>query len=187
VKVIKQFIQSESGAHAIEFAIVILPLLLLISGILEFGLIMYSSSLLNQITSQAARFGKTGFDYGAGGQITFTPDPSEGFIPGQTTDWYTVLPNGDVVMRSREAFIRERIRTDGAPLLREQNIAISTSESASFANGGNQQTYNAGRGGSVMVYTVTYNWPILNPLMQFIGADGNYPIVATVLVKNEAF
>lgn len=52
--------RNNDGASAVEFAIVAPVLLLLIFGIIEFGLIMFVSSVVEGATANAARLAKTG-------------------------------------------------------------------------------------------------------------------------------
>lgn len=185
---LRRFISEQSGAHAIEMAIVAPTLFLPILGGLEFGLIMYSSSLLDTITAQAARYGKTGFDYGDGTNKSFASNSNEGFASGSSDSHYSVDSNGNVTMRSREAFIRDYIRNTGSALLKPENITVSTRfyTTVNLVGLGMQGTpYNAGGSSDIVLYTVRYDWPILTPLMYFIGTNGKFPITSTMVVKNE--
>ena len=45
-----------------------------------------------------------------------------------------------------------------------------------------------GGAGQIVVYTVTYPWPLFTPLVShFIGTDGIYTLSSRAVVKNEPF
>lgn len=191
ISLFKHFIKDQSGAHIIEVAIVFSVLMTLIMGAVEFGLIMYASSLLDTITAQAARYGKTGHDYGSGSSETFTPDSDEGFSSGDSGDYYTVNDDGSVSMNSREAFIRNYIRQTGSALLSPEHIRVTTSLFSTITSAGiagpTSTPYNFGGGKDAVVYHVHYDWPILTPLMLPFGEKGKFPIESVMVVQNEDY
>lgn len=48
---------SQKGAALVEFAIVLIPLLLITFGIIEFGLIMYNQQVITNAAREGARYG----------------------------------------------------------------------------------------------------------------------------------
>jgi Flp pilus assembly protein TadG len=52
---------SEEGITTLEFAIIAPVFLLMIMGIIEFAMIMFTSSVMESATNNTARFGKTGY------------------------------------------------------------------------------------------------------------------------------
>lgn len=56
----RRFARAERGATAVEFALVSLPLLMLVFGVLELGLLLLVSSTLDAATQSAARDIRTG-------------------------------------------------------------------------------------------------------------------------------
>lgn len=185
------FLQQENGSHVIEMAFIMPVLFLLILSAIEFGLIMYASSLLDNIAAQAARYGKTGYDYGSGTDQTFQGGENEGFNPGSSDDHYSVDGSGQVSMRSREAYIREYVRGAGGMLLDPEKIHVTTELFADISSAGvsgvTATPYNFGAAAQAVTYNITYDWSILSPLLLFIGEDGIFAIKSTVVVQNEDF
>jgi len=48
---------SQKGAAAVEFAIVLLPLILILFGVIEFGLFMYNKQVITNASREGARYG----------------------------------------------------------------------------------------------------------------------------------
>lgn len=187
---IQSFLHNEEGAQVIEMAIISPILFLVVMSVLEFGLIMYTSSLLDTITHQATRYAKTGFDYGSGSS-TFNPYGNERFDPSQMENYFTYNADESVTMDSRESFIRSYIHTAGRPLLDPESIVVETQILAEITNAGVTGTisapYNFGGTSQAVLYKISYKWSILTPLMMFLGEDGVYDIISTTLVKNEEY
>ncbi len=166
-----RIVKKEDGATAIEFALVAPILFLLIIGILEFGLILHISAVIENAINEGARFSITGSSYEA-----LNPDSLD-----------------------RATFIDEMIYTRLGPWLYEQGnveIASKTYSTINLVNLGDIDPENPdnpphsyGGGNELVMYVVTYHWKILTPIMsQFMGDDdGQYEIRATVISKNENY
>jgi Flp pilus assembly protein TadG len=167
---IRQFIQcalrakirrAETGSVVVEAAIVYPVFLLLVFSALEFGLIMYTSGLVNDALIEASRYGITG-------------------------DNYAELQNPKLPVMSREQFIQNFV-TQRLSLLCASGSCITMT--AAPYNGWtltNSSGAAFGAGGQIVKYTVQYNWNIISPLlMPFLGT--NYVISSSTVVKNEAF
>ena len=61
----KQFIKDQKGAAIVEFAIVLPLLVLLVFGIIEFGILLYNQSVITNASREGARAGITGLDESA--------------------------------------------------------------------------------------------------------------------------
>lgn len=173
------------GATAIEFALIAPVLFLMVMGIIEFGMIMFASATLEGATNIGARLGKS----------------------GATTSGMT-----------REQYIRTEIQNRASGLLNPAQVVITTRPYPTFSTTGNPPpepcitaqcgngaagvdysdlngngSYDlvrtdAGLGGDVVVYDVTYNWPLFTPMIsQLIGSGGSYQVRAVTTVRNEPF
>ena len=180
-----QFLNRKEGSTVIEFAIAAPILFLLLMGTVETGLVLFANSVLEGATGFASRVGKSGFT-----------------LNGMT----------------REQYIRDRIQTLSAGLLRPNQITITTLAYSNFANIGqpepcitaapcngapgvnyqdingngtrdmDQGRSNAGGSGDVVVYRVTYPWPIFTPLVRrAFSSNGTLTLTAVTTVRNEAF
>jgi Flp pilus assembly protein TadG len=159
-------IRNNQGVTALETALVMPVFLLLMFGIIEFGLMMHVSSLVENATHEAARKGSTGNDYS-----DLNPDNLD-----------------------RTAFIQAHLRARlGGWASDDGTLSITTQTAGSIVNfnpGGAGGVAAAGFGqrGEAVLYIVTYNWRILTPMMgQIIGTNGVLPIRSTVVVQNENF
>lgn len=160
------FIRNNKGVTALETAIILPVFLLLIFGIIEFALMMHVSSLVENATHEAARKGSTGDVYG-----DLNPKKLD-----------------------RDAFIQKYLRARlGGWASDEGVITISTKTAGSLqeviSGGGDGAAPEMfGNAGEAVLYTVTYNWKILTPIMaQIIGTNGIFPIRSSVVVQNENF
>jgi hypothetical protein len=160
--------------------------LLLTFGIVEFGTIMLVANILENATSISSRLGKTG--YTAGGQ-------------------------------SREVTIRNSVIARAGNLIDPANLTISSKHYEQFDQIGEAEPWNdanhngiaeageyndingngerdadmglAGYGDAddIVVYTVSYPWSIMTPVMREVigNAQGKFPLTAHAVVKNEPY
>jgi Flp pilus assembly protein TadG len=163
-----------AGATALEYAIVIPILLLLLMGIVEYSLIMYASSVLEGATTTAAREGKTGY-----------PNPDD-----ETTRQQYVIgaPAGPGTPA-----VNGLLQNLASGLLKPTSIGITATAYDDFGSIGvpGAGTSGVGIGNQVVVYTASYPWPIVTPMLQNIldnsGSTGVFNITTTAIVKNEPF
>ena len=182
---LQRAVDDKSGVTAVEFAFVAPPLLLLILGVIEIGLLTLAASTLEAANNVTSRTGATGY---AGAGLT------------------------------REETIRAAIENSAAPFLDPAQVSISTMTYATFDQIGQPEPWNdvdadgipdpgeftdingngsydtdmgvvgAGGGGSVVVYTVSYPWHLMTPIVgQFFGNNGVVTIASRSVVKNEPF
>lgn len=73
---VKRFLRDEHGVTMVEFAVVAPVLLMLMMGIIEFGVVYHLQSLATNASNQAARLSKTGGMYGdaSGNRLTLIKD-----------------------------------------------------------------------------------------------------------------
>lgn len=158
---------SDTGAAAIEFALVVPVFLFMLFGIIEFGLVMHVSSMVENATHEGARYGITGSNYG-----DLNPD-------GLTREEFL------------EAYIRKRV---GRWIYDPTDLTITTTVIGNIVDLGTapaqpDENNGYGGGGQAVTYKVLYRWHILTPFVGPLMGDENgvYPIRATVTVKNEDF
>lgn len=176
----------DAGATAIEFAILAPVLLLLVMGIIEFGLIYTADIVLKNATYDAARTGRTGFVADKSTQdktvldivrneVSSLMDPNKLAIDSVAYDDFTKL-------KKPEPFIdanKNGRRDDG--------------ENYTDVNGNGKYDLDQGRTGfgganEVVLYTVSYPWKLLTPIMaELIGTGGVFTLTATAVVQNEPY
>jgi len=177
---------NNAGSTVIEFAVLAPLLCLILVGTVETGLVLFTNAVLEGATSSASRVGKAGF-----------------------------APVG----QTREQFIRSRILQLAGSYLNPSKLTVTTLSYTSFANVGKPEPCitptpcpgtpgvnftdvngngtwdqdmgkaNAGGSGDVVVYRVSYPWPLFTPLMRNVlgGSDGTITLTAVTTVRNEAF
>lgn len=167
----RSVVSCRDGATAIEFALLIPILFLILFGIVEFSLIMFSKSVIEGATYEGSRIGKTGFSGAEGGGS------------------------------NREQYIRDKISERLGSLISQKKLTLKACGTALGGDDKAciPVDFNAGGSGQVIQYQAEYKWPIQTPgLGQLIGDktcrgpscitdSTTYTIKATAFVKNEKF
>jgi hypothetical protein len=176
--------RDENGSPGIEMAFAAPVLFLLCAGTVEFGMIMFVNVLMESSLRDAARYGITGqvpdgFDRQAY-IIQLIGERTIGLVDISTADIQILsYPTFDDVGRG-EDFV------DG-----NGNGSYDPGETYTDENGNSQWDDDvgvpgAGESGQVVVYRISYEWPLLTPLIApLIGDDGKYLIKASIAVRNE--
>ena len=175
---------SDDGALTAEFAVTAPVLTLAILGTVEFGMIMFVSTLMESGLRDAARFGITGAVPDGQSRLERILDVVEtrtlGLVDMNGADVQVVIYPSFADIGRGEAFV------DG-----NGNGEYDAGETYTDENGNGQRDADigvAGTGGpgDVVVYRMAYDWPLLThmaaPLM---GQDGAFTLRASVAVRNE--
>lgn len=155
---VKRISKNEDGATIIEFALVAPLLFLIVFAIIEFSLVMYASSVVENATAAASRFGITGNNYDG----TMTRD--------------------EYIRETVNRFSMGLIKSEDIKITTEK---FADYENVQPSNNSDAADY--GSGGETVLYHVDSDWHIFTPLIGKFFKDGIYPIRATALVKNERF
>lgn len=173
----------KEGVTTLEFALITPVLLLMVMGIIEFSIIMLVMATMESATATTSRLGKTGY-----------------------------APSGI----SRQQHIINTIQARTAGILQSNLITITTTVYPSFSNAGpepytdsnnngqytvgepyndingngswdaNLGTSGVGSAGDIVVYNVSYPWPVMTPPLRPILGN-TYNITVRSIVKNEPF
>ena len=159
----------ESGATAVEFALVGVPFIIMVIGIIEMALMFTANSLLEASTSEAARQIRIGAVQQTGGEDAFK-DALCGFAE-------TLIPCDDIQYQVQSVDSFEDA----------QDFPEAT-----FDEEGNLQDQNFDAGGvnDIVLIRVVYKYPIKTPLMQLIltnNNDGNRILMSTVVLQTEPY
>lgn len=180
------WLRDARGVTAIEFAVVAPVLLLLIMGILEFSAIMLVSNIMESATAITSRLGKTGF-------IT-AGQTREQTIVASITDRTRGLIDPTKLTMSSKAYGEFNQIGDPEPWNDSNNNGVAETGEYQDINGNGQRDTDMGAAGyggagAVVVYTASYPWPVMTPLLRpLIGnAQGNYIITSSSVVKNEPY
>ncbi|MGZ9076677.1 MAG: TadE/TadG family type IV pilus assembly protein [Burkholderiaceae bacterium] len=175
---------NEAGSPAVEFALGAPVLLLVMTAIVEFGMIMFVTVLMEGGLREAARYGITGQTPADGTRaaqiMAIVADRTLGLVDiGKAAISITAYPTFDDVGNG-EDFI------DG-----NKNEKYDSGETYKDCNGNNKRDEDrgksdAGSAGDVVVYRFEYDWPLLTSLMgPIIGKDGKFHVEANAIMRNE--
>jgi Flp pilus assembly pilin Flp len=189
VRQLRRLARSNDGAAALEFALVLPPLCLILVGMFEMSMLMFTQASMEGALREAARFGMTGS----------VPDPADrqdeilAIIDENTfnmledpTISFLIYPSfGDV--GDPEPYTEKSIPPNST-----FDAGIDGWDPATQDINGNGiwdgDQGEAGVGGAeqIVQYTVEYDWHVITPFMAPIfGNDGKVHLRASVVLRNE--
>jgi Flp pilus assembly protein TadG len=176
----------ERGATAIEFALIAPFYFLLIIGIMETSMVMFAQHVLESAAANASRLGKTGY-------VATTKTQ-------QATIMQTVQNLAGFLMDSTKITINAQaykslgaIGTGEAFVDANGNGKWDVGENYTDSNGNGKYDSDIGVSGyggtgDIVVYTISYPWPLMTPAMGlFIGTNNILTLQSRVVVKNEPY
>lgn len=182
----KKFSRNEDGSVFIEFAFIAPVLFLVMFAIVEYGLIMFATNVVENGTSNASRLGKTGYtEAGTSRQDlihSMVKEASAGF-----------LDTNKVTINTKVYQTLDKIGDPEPYTDANHNGKYDVGETYSDINTNGQWDQDMGvaglgNAGDVVVYTVNYPWEVLTPILSsLIGAQGVYTITSTMVVRNEPY
>lgn len=177
-------IECRRGAALIEFAFTMPIITLMITGIIEFGMILFVQNLMEGGLRDASRYGITGQEKAGSSRLEQIKDIVEdrtiGLVDMSKADF-------QVLVYSSFGAIGQSEEYDDA----NGNGSYDTGEDFTDLNGNgawDEDIGEEGPGGSgdIVVYRLSYDWNLLTPLVKpFVGKDGLFPLQASVAVRNE--
>ncbi len=168
----EKLIRCDSGATAVEFALVAAPFLALLVALFQTALVFFAGRVLDETTEQASRYIMTGQAQTAG----MTQAGFATWVCGQTFALFTC----------------------GKFMINIQNYnsfasAATTTPTLTFNYSGavtNSWNYNTGNPGDIVVVQVMYQWPLVfGPLGLNLSnlSNGNRLLMSTAVFKNEPY
>lgn len=183
---LRALLRADDGVSAIEFAIVAPVLVMLVFAIIEFSLIMVVYNVMESATSISSRLGKTGF--------VVAGQTREQTILNSIKDRAGNLIKGDMLTVTSKFYKQFDQINDPEPYIDANgNGNYDNGENYTDVNGNAQWDADMGASGygsanDVVVYSVSYPWPIATPIIrELVGSDGAYTITTHAVVKNEPY
>ncbi len=171
----KKITKNNSGATAIEFAVAFPIFIFFFLGVLEFSLVAWGNSMMDNMLTQVARKGMVGCIRGE----SFYNEESKQI---ECVNGYSVEPvqlRRDIQIRSAgiiRACDSSRFQLEAAP---------SRNFSESDITPG---VVNLGQGSETVVYRMRYQWPVFFPIFKIPGLFGEFVDYEVVtVVRNEPF
>jgi Flp pilus assembly protein TadG len=162
----------DSGATAVEFALVAAPFFAMLVGLVQTALVFFASRVLDETTEQASRYIMTGQAQQSG----MTQSGFKTWVCGQTFALFTCSN----FMINVQAYSNFSSAGTSAPTLTYD----------SHGNVTNSWGYNTGNPGDIVVVQVMYQWPIvLGPLGLNLSnlSNGDRLLMSTAVFKNEPY
>ncbi len=179
--------RDQGGGASIEFALLVPIALLMFAGVFEVGGMLFMSAAMEGSVRDAARFGITGYTPGAQSREDHILE-----IIDQGTMGMMDMNNVQVTQKIYDSFGdigQPEPFTDQTPF----NGTYDVGEPYSDINGNGQWdedmgTAGVGGPGDIVVYTVTYDWPLMTPLLEhLLGENGKVALSASIAVRNEPY
>jgi Flp pilus assembly protein TadG len=170
------FIKDSKAATAVEFALIAMPFLALIAGLMQTFLLFFAQSVLENAVRASARQIMTG-------QVQ-TADASMGQTLGQAAFHQTVCNNANVLFTCTGLMVDVQVANNWS----STNTAMPTLTYDSNGNVNNAWQFNPGNAGDVVVVRVMYLWPVFFGSIAFNmanQANGTREIMATAAFQNE--
>lgn len=166
---LKQWRFNRDGSTAVEFALIGIPFIFMVIGIIEMALMFTAQSLLEASTGDAAREIRTGAVQQGGGEQLFIDT---------LCDFAAVLVPCDEIQYQVTA-LEDFGEAEGLP-------------DAEFDEDGNleDQSFDAGGVSDVVMIRVAYRYPIKTPMMQLMltnNNDSNRIMLSTVVLQTEPY
>jgi len=175
---------NQDGGLAIEFGFGVMPLALLIVGILEIGMILFASTLMEGSLREASRYGITGQIVDENERLNkiveIVNQKTIGLIDPATAQIEVLVYPAFGDIGKGESFV------DG-----NANGVFDAGETYTDSNengawDADMGVAGSGGPGAVVLYRFTYNWPLLTPLIgNLISESGTVPLQASIVVRNE--
>jgi Flp pilus assembly protein TadG len=152
--------RNDKGNTAIEFALIAPAFFLLFMAIFDMGFMLVIRSTLELAIFQASRFGRTG--------ATVTGQTPEATAAALVTEYTFGLVN-------------------------PSQLTFNVTPYASFAampalgQANTTNTQDFGSASQPVLYTLTYNYQFITPIVGQFFPNGTYTIIASAVVENEPF
>lgn len=173
-RLLARFANGRRGAAAVEFAMVALPFLMLIFGIMEISMIYLVSVTLENATVEAARQIRTGnFQNGS------ASDQTAAYFQGQICGQLSWLGSNC----SSNLFVDVRTFTSFASINQPNPIQNGQINQ-------NNLSFQTGGAGDIVMVRAFYQWTLFTPMLDGMVASmngGSTLITATSTFKNEPY
>ena len=186
LRLIRKLAMNNSGVTAIEFAVVAPTFMLLLCGIIEFAMIMMLFNVMEGATAISSRLGKTGYS-------TVGLTRQQTIIKAIKDRAGSLIDPTKLTVTSKFYKQFDQIGDPEPFIDANHNGVRDPSESYTDINGNGVWDSDMGSSGygsasDIVVYTVTYPWPIATPIISnLVGTGGNYNITTHAVVKNEPY
>ena len=181
-----RFAECRRGVAAIEFALALPALLLLVAGVIEVAMVLFAITLAEGGLREGSRYGLTGQtpDEGTREQqiLQIVEDHTHGLVDTSESNLVIVTYPGFDDVDPGEPFTD--VDANGSYDVGEPYEDLNSNGERDSGNG----SVGAGAAGAVVVYTLEFDWEFLTPVFEiFGGPEGKLALSASIAVRNEPF
>ena len=176
----------EHGLTTLEFALISPVMAIIMLGIIEFSMIMYATAIMESATNSTSRLGKTGYDPSG---IT----RNQAIIDSITTKTAGLLDTSKLEFSSKAYTDFTKI-SKPEPCLNPTSPPCDGTPGIHYIDVNGNGMWDSDMGaaglgneGEVVVYSVTYPWKIMTPLVASILGEETLDITVRTVVRNEPF
>ncbi|MDB5712727.1 MAG: hypothetical protein JWO15_124 [Sphingomonadales bacterium] len=179
-RIIAKLVRHRRGSTTTEFAIVALPLMMFITGGVEYGWRAFAMSVLNGEVDRAARTSETENASNTTIDTNLRTALNTFALPGNIT--ITRSSYGDFSHIRPETLTYD---ANGNGKWNAGDCFIDSNGNGSW----DADLGQSGQGGAqdVVLYTVVMTYPALTPISKVIGNNNTVSLTASTLVKNQPF
>ena len=179
---LRRFARNNEGAAALEFALVLPPLCLILVGMFEMSMLMFTQASMEGALREAARFGMTG-------SVTDPALRQTQILDIINKDTFNMLTSPTISFMIYNSF-----NNVGSPepwIDANGNGKWDSGESYTDVNSNAKWDADQGKTGvgasaQIVQYTVQYDWHVITPFMAPIfGNGGKVHLKASVVMRNE--
>jgi Flp pilus assembly protein TadG len=179
---LRRFARNNEGAAALEFALVLPPLCLILVGMFEMSMLMFTQAAMEGALREAARFGMTG-------SVTDPALRQTQILNIINKDTFNMLTSPTISF-----MIYNNFNNVGSPepwIDANGNGKWDSGESYTDVNSNAKWDADQGKAGvgasaQIVQYTVQYDWHVITPFMAPIfGNGGKVHLKASVVMRNE--
>ena len=193
LRLLRQLKTNESGAAAIEFAVVSGVFFMLMFGVIEYGMITLTKIAIESATNQVGRSASLGSVAPGCADRVCTIRAIVAEKTASLVDPRSVIVSSTVVSSPTTAtppiadICLENPNTPYPPT-GSCNVFQNNDGIAGYQQRGSLSTGTIGGAGEVVEVRITYLWPVLFPLFKSsFGTNGVLTISSSTVVKNEPF
>lgn len=179
--ILRHFIRQERGATAVEFALVAVPFFLLLLGIIEFGLYMFTKVSLESIAAQAGRTASVSNGDRVNTASNFIRTEAAGLINYHSVDVtpHNVTTAGGVPFNGDLCLCAPQHIGGSCPCGQYQDLGGTPG----YDRG--PVAYSSGGSGDLVELDVSYPWNIMNPFISPFFAGGTAVMRVSTTIKNK--
>jgi Flp pilus assembly protein TadG len=173
-----RFVRDRRGAAAVEFAMIALPFLALMAGIIELGLLFMGSISLDNALHTASRRIRTG-------ELTAPPTATSAEKEANREAFRDEVCNS---MGFMAADCMAKLSIDVKTVTSFANTDLTSPIQGGTFNPGSV-TFDPGTGGSLVMVTAYYRWTMFTPLMNqaLERLPGETLLTSVITFRNEPF